>query len=131
MCAFWEYLIKNPVIITGLLVIIGWAVIHFLSKYRDLKNKRREIRIQYLINAWRNVVRGDTIRDYQSLSEALLDIQLLGTPRQMILAKQVIDDCFSNKKEWNAKELGNDLRNSLRKELRLPTTDEEVAMFEI
>jgi hypothetical protein len=137
MCAFWNYLVENPAIITiiisvvgWLLVIGGWFFVHRLSKRRDLENKQREIKIQYLINAWRKVVEFDTIRNYQSLSEALLTIQLLGTPKQIELIKQLIDNSF-HKKEYNAKELSDDLRSSLRQELGFEATEERVLYLKV
>ena len=129
MCAFGNYLLENPVIITGVLVIIGWAVVHFSSKHRDFKNKQREIRIQYLINAWRKVAEADTIGNDKSLTDALFDIQLLGTPEEIQQIKQVIKARF--KDEYAGRELIHDLRNRLRKELDLAPTDEIVLGFKV
>jgi hypothetical protein len=36
-------------------VVIGWTVGHWLNARRDLANKRRELRVQYLIEAWRKI----------------------------------------------------------------------------
>lgn len=38
--------------ITIIVNILGWFILHILSKRRDLSNKKKEITIQYLITAW-------------------------------------------------------------------------------
>ena len=40
-------------LIALLLTVIGWTIVHFLTKKRDAINKRKEIRIKYLIDAWK------------------------------------------------------------------------------
>nr|VFJ67662.1 MAG: hypothetical protein BECKDK2373C_GA0170839_11684 [Candidatus Kentron sp. DK]VFJ69924.1 MAG: hypothetical protein BECKDK2373B_GA0170837_12594 [Candidatus Kentron sp. DK] len=45
----WKLLF--PHLGTVIVVFIGWFVVHLLNAYRDRRNKRREIRVQYLIKA--------------------------------------------------------------------------------
>jgi hypothetical protein len=42
--------IKYPA--TALIVIFGWWVVHYFTSRRDRVNKRRELTIQHLINAY-------------------------------------------------------------------------------
>jgi hypothetical protein len=44
-----------PLIVTAALAIGGWYVVHRLSVNRDQQNKRRDLRIQYLIEAYRRL----------------------------------------------------------------------------
>ncbi len=107
-----------------LVTIVGWRIEHHLSAKRDLENKKREIRIQFFADAWRKVAKANTNGDDQALSDAFFDIQLFGTPEEIKQIKQVVKDRMKNK--YTGKELTLDLRNSLRTELGLVTTDEEV-----
>ena len=49
----WKLLF--PHLGTVIVVFIGWFVVHLLNAYRDRRNKRREIRVQYLIEAYRKI----------------------------------------------------------------------------
>ena len=49
----WKLLF--PHLGTVIVVFIGWFVVHLLNAYRDRSNKRREIRVQYLIEAYQNL----------------------------------------------------------------------------
>jgi len=42
-------------IITATITIIGWFYAHKLSRRRDQENKRKELRIKYLIEAWKKL----------------------------------------------------------------------------
>lgn len=41
--------------LTIIVNIIGWFILHNLSKRRDLSNKKKEMKIQYLITAWQKL----------------------------------------------------------------------------
>lgn len=47
----WQLLV--PLLITTALAILGWFVLHLLAARRDLNNKRREMRLNVLIGAYR------------------------------------------------------------------------------
>ncbi len=130
MCVLGDYLAKNPVIITGSIAIVSWAVVHCLSKRRDFRNKKKEIRIQYLSDVWRQLVKAGTIKDDEALSEAFLNIQLLGTSEQIKLAKKIINE-YLRTKVLNPQELADKIRNDLRSEIGLELTNEEVLYLNI
>lgn len=70
--------------------IAGLIVGHLLSMKRDLRNKKREIRINYLIEAYRKLERGaqPASKNYISadFESAIADIQMLGNVDQVKLA---------------------------------------------
>ena len=108
-------------IIGVLIIVIGWFVGYFLSKRQDAINKRKEMRINYLINAWRslesasNRENNDFIEQFET---SIADIQLFGTKKQIELAQKFAVELSKNKSADNL-DLLIDLRNDLRKELQL------------
>ena len=76
--------------ITIIVNILGWFILHILSKRRDLSNKKKEITIQYLITAWQLLEnasnRNDSTRN-ADVEKAIANIQLFGTPTQIQLAQ--------------------------------------------
>ncbi len=81
----WSLLI--PLIVTTIVAVSGWVAGHRLNAERDLHNKRVELRIQYLLEAYRNLeasVETEISREnLDVLESAISDIQLLGTPAQV------------------------------------------------
>ena len=80
--------------ITIIVNILGWFILHILSKRRDLSNKKKEITIQYLITAWQLLEnasnRNDSTRN-ADVEKAIANIQLFGTPTQIQLAQKLSD----------------------------------------
>lgn len=115
--------ILAPLLVTSIITIVSWGVLHFLSKRRDEKNKRKEIRINYLIQVWR-LLEAASNRDNNTLNHnletAIADIQLFGTEQQIELAQQFTKEMVQSKTS-NSNELLVSLREDLRKELRLET----------
>lgn len=110
-----------PLIITSILTVLSWGVLHFLSKRRDLLNKKKEIRINYLIQAWR-LLETASNRDSQELRSnietAIADIQLFGTRRQIELVQKFAEEMATHKSS-SSSELLILLREDLRNELNL------------
>lgn len=109
-----------PILITASIAVIGWFIIHQLSISRDIKNKRVELKIKYLIEAYRKL-ENVSYRDNPNMHEfetAMADIQLLGTKRQVELSKKIAIE-FAQKKTVLLDDLLNDLRDDLRELLRL------------
>ena len=81
--------------ITIIVNILGWFILHILSKRRDLSNKKKEITIQYLITAWQLLEnasnRNDSTRN-ADVEKAIANIQLFGTPTQIQLAQKLSDE---------------------------------------
>ena len=126
----WSLLV--PLIVTTIVAIVGWIVGHRLNAARDLQNKRIELRIKYLLEAYRNLessVESEISRENLNILEsAISDIQLLGTPDQVdkVLAWS---DQFSKKrvqKDLNLQDLLEDLRSNLRNELALEKIERKI-----
>jgi hypothetical protein len=70
----------------------GWYVTHLLTSTRDRSNKRRELRVKYLIDAYRQLEwasnRPFSLATAEKFEAALADIQLFGTPHQVCLAQE-------------------------------------------
>ena len=129
----WQLLI--PLLVTTCLAMTGWIVVHHLSRRRDIQNKRREIRVKYLINAYRNIEAGaerpggsDQPGFGRPFESAIADVLLFGNLDQIQKAKELALDISAKKKGITAPLLYL-LRDDLRKELGLMPTDEELVYF--
>ena len=126
----WQLLI--PLVATTVVAISGWIVGHKLNAERDLHNKRVELRVKYLLEAYRKLeasVESEVSRDNLDILEsAISDIQLLGSPEQvdkvLTWSSQFSDG--SIQKDVNLQDLLEDLRVSLRKELGLKRIDKKI-----
>lgn len=122
-----------PLLITSIVVIVGWFIVHWLSSKRDQRNKRRELRVQYLIDAWRNLANVSNREDNSRLSDlesAIADIQLFGNKKQIELAQKFTQD-FVNHKTANLDELLFELRQELRQELSLKAVSNKIIHLRI
>ncbi len=113
--------------IIGLIItIIGWGIVHLSAIKRDAINKRKEIRIKYLIDAWRLLDEASN-RSHNDLNKniekAISDIQLFGSKTQIELAQKMAED-ISSLGSGESLGLLIDLRKDLRKELDLETVPE-------
>ncbi len=123
-------------IITGAVTITGWYVLYVISKDRDLKNKEKEIRINYLIEVWRklnhilnrNEIKPENINEViQALEQVTTDIQLLGTSKQISLVRDFLYNLNEYKtKNVNLDDLLSELRHDLREKLGLEKIDGKV-----
>ena len=78
-------------LITVIVAISGWFMVHRLSSRREREAKRRDLRVQYLIDAWRRLsyATGPNRLDSSKASDletAIEDIQLLGSQKRVELA---------------------------------------------
>ncbi|MBI4811690.1 MAG: hypothetical protein HY800_09685 [Ignavibacteriales bacterium] len=81
------------VIISAVVIVVGWFIGHRLSSKRDRSNKRRDLRVSYLIEAWRNLENCTNRNDLDTasiLEKAIADINLFGSDRQIELAQQLV-----------------------------------------
>jgi hypothetical protein len=121
-------------LITAIVAILGWAVIHRLSMRRDLVNKRRELRVQYLIEAYRRLEfvgnRPLTRELGPEFEKAIADVQLFGTPRQVELAREFALG-FAKSGTHALDPLLNELRNNLRNELNLEPVQGNITYLRI
>lgn len=107
----------------------GWLG-HYLSARRDLANERRRLRVSYLLEAYRRLESRSNgpDQDWRAIESAVADIQLLGSPTQVELARTFADEMVE---QGSAKldSLLYDLRASLRAELDLEAVSKPVIYF--
>ena len=120
--------------LAAFVAIVGWGVAHRLSITKDRNAKQRDMRIQFLLEAYRRLEsaasRPEAGKDEQDKFEsALADIQLLGTKPQ-------IEELMRFLAEWNSTGGGASinpllelLRTHLRKELNLEKEIPSIRIF--
>jgi hypothetical protein len=126
-CEFWRTVIQViGIILSTYIVARGWEA----AKTRDLENRKREIITGYLIEAYGNIENacgreGRTTEEQKRKAEqAIADIQLLGSPKQIELAKKFAETM--NKESFDdPRYLLVELRNSLREELGLAKASDD------
>jgi hypothetical protein len=97
---------------------------HLLTSRRDLANRRQELRIEYLLSAYRTMAdsperslyRGSS--DARAFEKAVADIQLLGSQEQVKLATEMAREMTATS-EADPDPLLRLLRDDLRKEMNL------------
>ena len=119
----WNLLL--PLLVTTAVVIVGWIVAHRLTAARDQRNKRRDIRLSFLLEAYRRLEASSSrgpIHDSKyadGFESAIADIQLLGTMEQNEMAKDLASAIASGSSDATANALLLSLRDDLRRELDL------------
>ncbi|MDO5638237.1 MAG: hypothetical protein Q4G28_00010 [Neisseria sp.] len=117
-----------------MLIAIGWIVVHQLNIHRDRKNKQADLRLQFLLEAYRRlefsanrdiVSSEEFMRNHES---AIADIQLLGNSEQISAILKYINNHARNGSAdiSNVLEL---LRQELREELNLSNEKEKIVVF--
>jgi len=123
-------------LITTFVALFGWFIIHKFTSLRELKNKQREIRVNYLLKTYMCLEKAishssrDTIKIKNDLELAIAEIQLLGTKKQISLSKE-IGLSFAKSNGANLEELLILLRNDLRSELNLESVSEKINYLRI
>lgn len=122
-----------PLLSTSLITITGWYVLHAFAKKREERSKQRELRINYLIEAWRRLEFAANRKEFdpiEYLEKPIADIQLFGSVEQIKMAQQVATD-MAESKVGNLNELLENLRQDLRDELKLEKTSLELKYLRI
>lgn len=75
-------------LVPAMVAIAGWFAAHQFNVHRDRQNKRRDMRIQFLLDAYRRLESaanrlGMTEEQKLEFESAVADIQLLGTKEQV------------------------------------------------
>lgn len=116
-------------VVTAALAVGGWYVAHRLNVSRVRASKRRELRVRYLIDAYRQLEwasnRPSRPLTAPKFETALADIQLFGTAKQVRLAQTFAVDLAKNLTS-SLDELLEDLRHDLRRELDLEDVPREI-----
>jgi hypothetical protein len=112
---FWQLLVTAVVAFSG-----AWLA-HILAGSRDRKNKRRDQRIAFLIEAYRRlefVANRQSINDCKPIESAIADIQLFGSPSQVRLAQEFVIE-FAANQSAPLDTILSELRKDLRAEISL------------
>lgn len=112
---------NNDLIIQCIITVIGWIVVYIFAIRQNTQIKKKDVTIEYLIQAWGKLEKASNRKDNRYNTEietAIADIQLFGTKRQIELAQQFAEEIARNK-ESSTLELLVLLREDLRKELKL------------
>jgi hypothetical protein len=120
-------------LIPTVVAIISWFVGSWLSESRDRANKRRDLRVSYLIEAYRRLAtaanRKETDASYiTALDSAIVDVQLFGSADQISAAQQFARELAELKVAQLDKLLAS-LRNDLRKELKLERVEGAIVIL--
>jgi hypothetical protein len=114
------------VLIPTVVAVISWFVGSWLAARRDRANKRRDLRVQYLVDAYRRLEAAShrpLVPPYSSdLESAVADIQLFGSPIQVADAKKFALE-MAELGQASLDDLLLSLRNDLRTELQLEEVD--------
>ena len=109
--------------VPALIAVLGWIVGHWLNASRELRNRRREARLKGLEAAYKCLAMAavrDWTKEHESEFERFVaEIQLYGTPRQVTLMTKLVEAFDRQEKRISFDPLLEDLRDSLRAELRM------------
>lgn len=124
-----DWKLFTQLLVTVIVALMAGWLGHYLAARRDLLNERRKLRVTYLLEAYRKLEdtanRSDSERTWPLFESAIADIQLLGSPAQVELARRFVLD-MAQRQTASLDPLVNDLRHSLRRELELPQIRETV-----
>jgi len=116
------------IIVSVVIAIIGWIVAHYFTSKREVLNKKREIRVAFLIKTYQkleNAIQRSPTEVGPDLESVVGDIQLFGSNKQILLAKEIAND-IANNGSADLEGLLKSLRTDLRVELQLPDTNEGI-----
>jgi hypothetical protein len=103
--------------------VASWFIGSWLSERRDRANKRRDLRVQYLIGAYRRLATATERKEtdaayFADLDSALVDVQLFGSADQIAAAQRFAKE-LAEHRAAQLTELLASLRDDLREELKL------------
>lgn len=121
-------------VVTAALAILGWYAVHRLDAQRDLRNKRRDLRLEMLIDAYRGLAgsgnRSITPETAKEMERAIDSIQLIGTPEQVALAQRLGKE-FADRHKIDWQPLLLELRSLIRRELDLESVEATLVHFRV
>lgn len=128
----WSFYLQ--LLVTVFVAVMAAWLAHRLSARRDSQNERRKLRIQYLLEAYRRLegasnrpLNSETMKQFET---AVADIQLLGSPKQVRMARQfALQMAADGTSSLDA--LTSDLRDSLRQELALAPVNDTVVYIRL
>ena len=109
-------------IVAVLAIVFGWTVVDSMNAERDLVNERREQRVSYLVDAYRDIARATNRRatgeDKRRLEPARLVVQLFGTKEHV----ETLNKVPQKDGDWTP--VLEALRSYIREELDMPPTEQ-------
>ena len=121
-------------LVTILVALLGWFVVHRLTAWRDRVNHRRQMKTEYLISAYRSLANSanrpptENSPYFRDMESAIADIQLFGTKRDIELVYSFLTE-FDQRGQATLDPLLLELRNRLRDELGYEEVAENVRWF--
>jgi hypothetical protein len=121
-------------IVTVLVVLVGWMIVHRLTAWRDRANHKRQIQTEYLISAYRrlaNAANRPSVANspyFRDMESAIADIQLFGDEKDVKLVNEFLVE-FSSKGQASMDSLLTKLRDKLRSELNYGEVAGNVSWF--
>jgi hypothetical protein len=119
-------------VITVLLALLGWYIGYWTTVRRDRLAKKRDLRIQYLIDAYRRLesAANRTNASLEELESSVADIQLFGSAEQIRLVREFAAK-FAADGGAGLTDLLESLRADLRKELDLGVSPARIVHLRI
>lgn len=107
--------------IPAFVAVIGWFYVHKLNAQRDLASKRREARIKALEAAYLRIAthmnRPLNDKAIEAIETFVAEIQLYGTPKQITLMQEIVEEFKKPNNVVYYDALLVDLRDTIRQEL--------------
>lgn len=109
--------------VPALVAAVGWIIGHWLNSRRELSNRRREARLKGLETAYMRIAMfahrelDDTYK--AEFEKFVAEIQLYGTPKQIKLMGEIVEAFVRRNPVVSLDAILEDLRNTLRAELRM------------
>jgi hypothetical protein len=125
----WPFFLQ--LLATAVVAFLGAWLAHAFSASRDRKNKRRDQRIAFLIEAYRRlefVANRPSLTDPKPIEAAIADIQLFGSLSQIQLTRAFVTE-FAKSRSASLDSILEALRKDLRAELQLESDPEEKLLF--
>jgi hypothetical protein len=121
--------------VAAMVICISWFVTSYLTSKRDYKNKQREMKIEYLVDAYDKLALSSNRKltpEFATMLEiATAKIQLFGSPQDIVLLHKFLDESTESGKagrpQGNTDPLLFALRKSIRNELTLPEVDTHIS----
>jgi hypothetical protein len=112
---------------------IGALATHLFALAREKRQKRRDLKLSHLIEAWRNISLGsqnhlDIETRAPALERGIADINLFGSRSQIELARAAAI-AIVEKGEANTTEILNSVRSDIRQELGLENVKDTPFFF--
>ena len=123
----FDWTVSFGSLLSALIVATGWIIAYRLNSRKDYTNKKREIRIQFLIEAYKAIAasanREDmSVEEKKEFEAAIEQIQFLGTVRQVNLL-------VGGTSTRDFTPLLEELRKEVRKESKLDPVEEGIKHF--